>query len=399
MRGSASAGGLHLRESEWDPAKHPRTGASPNPGWFARVGEPARVGTNIRSRSGNRWSGDGVLDVLGVIAPEWLPFIEKHITLAQTSWGSKSSTTTVRVGEFGPNVNDLAPGALPRGTRKTIHIEIPTDWTDVQAAKQILFELADNFDAHVVAADWATRKPELFKKLRDQRFRQGLSTVVTLAQGYYTALAGLTGAGQVSVVAWDIQNGDHFGAALSVALLLPIGKFAKAGVEASGTVAIHAGEELLGALSTKLVHSARKLAPEQKALLRIRLLAATSAEEAAQIVNSVLKLKFDRHHPLPKFLGGETKQLLYSLPKPIHDELHAILREELKAAGFTLPVGGVKGSTEAWTELLSGDVVKQGKAFNAIVRASRAVDVKHGTQVQSWVWKNAMGKHLYVAPR
>ena len=280
----------------------------------------------------------------------------------------------------------------------TIHFDIPTSWNDVQAAQYILNQLSDNDVAHLIASDWATSRPQVFKEIQDKRFKQGLTTIAALAGGYYSAIASIVPGGQVAVATWDIQSGEKLAAALDVVFLLPLGKIAKSGIEASGAIAIKAGDKLVGVLPAAAVERVGKLTADQRALLHKRLLAASNAEEAAEIVSKFLGSQFDAHHPLPKFLGGETKQFLAKIPKSTHKEFHALLREELRAAGFSLPIGTAKGSRKAWLKEFQRSDGSQGKAFNAVLKASRAIDEKHGTELTQWVWKNLVGSNYLHVP-
>lgn len=408
-----------LREADWDPAKHPRAGTAPNRGWFAATGstgtagsaplaqrsdrhgalptagESDRVLARIRLSSGTHWSGDRVLDALSALAPEWSGFVKQHVTLSLTSDGAKGPTTTLRAGEFGPEISDLTDAA---GGRVTVHFEVPKDWNDFQVVQHMLGQFAENVAVHRLATRWAAGNPQLFARIRQERFAHGLDTIATLAGGYYSALASLAPGGQAAVAAWDIQRGEHLGAALSAAFALPIGKLVKAGVETTGTIAIQAGEKLIAALPVRLVERVGKLSAQKQALLHQRLLAAHSEREAATIVEEFLATPFDRHHPLAKFLGGEPKQFLAEIPRPIHQEFHALLREELRAAGFTLRIGGPGGEAARWAAHFSKNNGSQGRAFDAVLRASRAIDAKHGTTVTQWVWQNLIGKRFFHVP-
>ncbi len=372
------------------PSPAPTTGTDPNAGWFASTGggasgdatagaqyEPARVTNNIRLRSGENWSGERVLDVVRRIAPGWLPFFKRHVTLSATSQGATQPTTTIRSGEFGPKLEDLPKAPLRTLGPLTTHFEIPAKWNDIEVVRHILAQIADDVDVHQIAADSATRDPKLFQQIKSERFKHGLATVATLAGGYYSALATLTPGGQAAMAVWDIQEGDNLAAALDVAMLVPWGKLVKKGVEATGTVAIQAGDKMIGVLPDKAIQRLDELAPEQKELLRNRLLAAETAEDIERITKEFLETRFHAHHPLPMFLGGYTEQLLSKIPKETHDEFHKILRDELRNAGFDLPIGTIHGSAEKWQAYFKTHAGSQGKAFDAVLKASRAIDVKH----------------------
>ncbi len=96
----------------------------------------------------------------------------------------------------------------------------------------------------------------------------------------------------------------------------------------------------------------------------------------------------DRHHPFAKFLGGHEKQKLTKLPRQVHKEFHASLRSELRAAVFTRPVGGRKGSTARWLDDFARNPGSQRAAIDALFRASRAVDMKFGTHITQDLWEN-----------
>ena len=340
-----------------------------------------------------------MLDAISTLAPGWLPFVKQHVTLALTSNGATEPLTTVRSGEFGPEINGLPDSSRHELGPSTVHFDIPTEWNDVQVSRYILGQLADDVDVHRLAADWSANKPELFKEIRDQRFKDGLSTVAALAGGYYTAIASLLPGGQAAVAAWDIGSGDKLAAALDIAFMLPLGKLAKAGVEATGAVALKAGDKLIGVLPVHVIEQIGKLAPEQKALLHKRLQVAKTADDAAEIVGKFLATPFDRHHPLPMFLGGHQEQLLSKIPKSVHEEFHASLRQELRAKGLNLRIGGPEGSRDDWAVYLGKDATMQGKAFDAVLQASRAMDAKHGTSITEWVWKNLIGEKFFVFPK
>jgi len=113
-------------------------------------------------------------------------------------------------------------------------------------------------------------------------------------------------------------------------------------------------------------------------------------ERAGRILNEIgFKAATQQgHHGIPKFLGGFNDQDLTKLDPKIHAELHAILRENLKAAGIPLPVGGPAGSAEAWAQYFQFNPGAQRAAFDAVLDASRVIDAKYGTTVTQDVWRN-----------
>jgi hypothetical protein len=96
------------------------------------------------------------------------------------------------------------------------------------------------------------------------------------------------------------------------------------------------------------------------------------------------------------FLGGHTDQLLSRIPKSIHQEFHATLREELRAVGLNLRIGGPGGDISAWRRYLGEGATRQGKAFDAVLKTARSMDAKHGTEITAWVWKNLVGEKFFV---
>jgi hypothetical protein len=40
----------------------------------------------------------------------------------------------------------------------------------------------------------------------------------------------------------------------------------------------------------------------------------------------------------------------------------------------------------------------QGKALDAVLKASRAIDEKHGTDLAQWVWRNLVGGNFIFVP-
>ena len=103
-------------------------------------------------------------------------------------------------------------------------------------------------------------------------------------------------------------------------------------------------------------------------------------------------------YPLPKVLPGEPTQLLAEIPRSIHQEFHSLLRDESHAAGFELRIGSKGGRTADWLRHFKEYAGSQGKAFDAVLKASRAMDAKHGTSVTQWVWKNLVGKNATFIP-
>jgi len=101
------------------------------------------------------------------------------------------------------------------------------------------------------------------------------------------------------------------------------------------------------------------------------------------------------HHPVPKFLGGLDAQSLAKIPKAAHKDLHELLHAALKKQGFELSAFGGKGSSIAdWAAYLERNPGMQRKAFDTVLDVTRAVDMKHGTNITQEFWKNIMLKNF-----
>ncbi len=98
------------------------------------------------------------------------------------------------------------------------------------------------------------------------------------------------------------------------------------------------------------------------------------------------------HHAIPKFLGGAIKQVRIPLKTAIHREFHSVLRQELRAAGFALNVGGRGGGRANWIRHFSLNSGSQRRAFDAVLNASRSIDAKYGTSITQSFWAHIMNK-------
>jgi RHS repeat-associated protein len=96
----------------------------------------------------------------------------------------------------------------------------------------------------------------------------------------------------------------------------------------------------------------------------------------------------DKHHALPKFLGGASKQVLSSLPRSVHREYHRVLAQNLRKAGIPLSVGGKGGSAADWAAYMRANPDAQRQAFDAVLETSRAIDQRFGSNITQDVWRN-----------
>ena len=105
-----------------------------------------------------------------------------------------------------------------------------------------------------------------------------------------------------------------------------------------------------------------------------------------------------KHHSIPKFLGGNKKQDLISLPNDVHVDYHSLLNKKLKEFGLPLPDRGPKGSTKLWDAYLSSNPGTQRKALDAVFDAAREVDMVHGTDIVGNIWENIYKGNLKIHP-
>jgi len=95
------------------------------------------------------------------------------------------------------------------------------------------------------------------------------------------------------------------------------------------------------------------------------------------------------------FLGGKWKQALANIPECYHKEFHKLLGENLKAAGFKLHTNS---RTVDWAEHFRKNPGSQAKAFDAVLKTSRQIDAKYGTNTTQGAWKNIVGGNFKAYP-
>ena len=75
-----------------------------------------------------------------------------------------------------------------------------------------------------------------------------------------------------------------------------------------------------------------------------------------------------------------------------------VLRQGLKDAGFTRPVGGRTGSTRLWMQDFANNPGSQQRAFEAVRRASEHVDRRYGTNATDYFWLNYAERRFREIP-
>jgi RHS repeat-associated protein len=105
----------------------------------------------------------------------------------------------------------------------------------------------------------------------------------------------------------------------------------------------------------------------------------------------------EKHHAIPRFLGGFKKQNTIALAEDVHREFHSVLRQMLRDRG--LPhVGGASGSGRVWEQLMMRNRGTQRIAFDAVLEASRLIDARHGTSITQAFWREVMAGRFTPHP-
>ncbi|MGA2662960.1 MAG: RHS repeat-associated core domain-containing protein, partial [Verrucomicrobiota bacterium] len=120
------------------------------------------------------------------------------------------------------------------------------------------------------------------------------------------------------------------------------------------------------------------------------------AKEGEGLLGKLLSKCKQSHHPIPRFMGGETAQALSDLAPAVHQEFHDLLRQGLSGVG--LPLDAANASAQDWARYFGANPGSQAQAINALLDASRAIDAKYGTQITQGVWNNLMQENYTVHP-
>jgi hypothetical protein len=89
----------------------------------------------------------------------------------------------------------------------------------------------------------------------------------------------------------------------------------------------------------------------------------------------------NKHHAIPKFLGGDTNQKLAEISYDSHIEYHRLLRVALDKKGLRQEVGG-NASKEQWMAYFQNKPGKQVEAFEAVIEAAHDLKKTHPTDAE-----------------
>jgi RHS repeat-associated protein len=124
---------------------------------------------------------------------------------------------------------------------------------------------------------------------------------------------------------------------------------------------------------------------------------ALGAAAAATAALAKRVVRTEKHHAIPRFLGGFKKQDTIALAEDVHREFHSVLRQMLRDRG--LPhVGGASGSGRVWEQLMMRNRGTQRIAFDAVLKASRLIDARHGTSITQAFWREVMAGRFTPYP-
>jgi RHS repeat-associated protein len=192
--------------------------------------------------------------------------------------------------------------------------------------------------------------------------------------------------GSNTISSTDVVNATLFGASFVPG---PVGALASLG---QAGLSLREGDYIGAGISTfAAVLGTVSDAGAINAALRGARFAANEASSAVKVFNNF-------HHPIPKFLGGDANQFLVGLESSVHVEFHSLLRTNLGEAGIPLNIGGRGGSAADWANYMTFNPGAQITAFNAVLGASRSIDVKYGTSITQSVWGSIMNGHFARYP-
>ena len=106
----------------------------------------------------------------------------------------------------------------------------------------------------------------------------------------------------------------------------------------------------------------------------------------APAIEAGIKEAIERHHALPKFMGGRVDQELVDLYQSLHRKFHGNLADALGEAGFPR-VGGKNGGAFDWGDHFAGNPGSYEKAIGRLRRVTRDFDETHGTSISPYLEK------------
>lgn len=118
-----------------------------------------------------------------------------------------------------------------------------------------------------------------------------------------------------------------------------------------------------------------------------KLSASQYASLFAKFKSIVANTTLNRHHPIPKVLGGAAKQIFSIIPEAVHKEFHVLLDAKLQAAGFKLSSLGGHSAAD-WAKYFAANEGSNVKALQAIIEAASEIDLKHSTRLVDDIWRN-----------
>ncbi len=97
----------------------------------------------------------------------------------------------------------------------------------------------------------------------------------------------------------------------------------------------------------------------------------------------------DKHHPIPKVLGGFPKQVLLTVEHVIHVGFHKAFQLALDAKNIPIKTMGGRG----WSKDRVQDILKsredfQQRVFNILKSTAKKLDSVHGTEFLKFIKEN-----------
>ena len=106
----------------------------------------------------------------------------------------------------------------------------------------------------------------------------------------------------------------------------------------------------------------------------------------ARVANAItdgIEEAIERHHPIPKFMGGAANQDLVPLRQSLHRAFHQNLAAALRDDGTFPSVGGPKGSAADWAKHFETKDGSYEQAIEILRRVSGDFDDQFGTSISS----------------